>query len=68
MQDLATRKLGNLDITSGLRNKTLLDNKAGDLTMKFEGDGGGYTLVDRFSAASGLLVEQIEKHDFNMVN
>lgn len=35
--------------------------------MKFEGDGGGYTLVDRFSAASGLLVEQIEKHDFNMV-
>ncbi len=23
-------------------------------------------LVDRFSVASGLLVEQIEKHDFNM--
>lgn len=68
LQDLATRKLGNLDITfSGLRNKTLLDVKAGDLTMKFEGDGGGYTLVDRFSAASGLLVEQIEKHDFYMV-
>ena len=34
--------------------------------MKFEGDGGGYALVDRFSVASGLLVEQIEKHDFNM--
>ena len=68
LQDLVTRKLGNLDIAlSGLRNKTLLDIKAGDLTMKFEGDGGGYTLVDRFSAASGLLLEQIEKHDFNMV-
>ena len=34
--------------------------------MKFEGDGGGYTLIDRFRVASGLLVEQIEKHDFNM--
>lgn len=68
LQDLVTRKLGDLDITfSGLRNKTLLDVKAGDLTMKFEGDGGGYTLVDRFSTASELLVEQMKKHDFNMV-
>ena len=67
LQDLATRKLGNLEVTfSGLQNKTLLDVKAGDLTMKFEGDGGGYTLIDRFRVASGLLVEQIEKHDFNM--
>ena len=67
LQDFATRKLGNLEVTfSGLQNKTLLDVKAGDLTMKFEGDGGGYALVDRFSVASGLLVEQIEKHDFNM--
>ncbi|MDY5012677.1 MAG: translocation/assembly module TamB domain-containing protein [Butyricimonas virosa] len=67
LQDFATRKLGNLEVTfSGLQNKTLLDVKAGDLTMKFEGDGGGYTLIDRFRVASGLLVEQIEKHDFNM--
>ena len=55
------------DITfSGLPDKTLLDVKAGDLTVTFEGDGGSTTLIDRFSAVGGLLVEQIEKHDFNM--
>ena len=41
-------------------------SKAGDLTVTFEGDGGSTTLIDRFSAVGGLLVEQIEKHDFNM--
>ncbi len=67
LRDLATRKLGDLDITfSGLPDKTLLDVKAGDLTVTFEGDGGSTTLIDRFSAVGGLLVEQIEKHDFNM--
>ena len=34
LQDLATRKLGNLEVTfSGLQIKSLLDVKAGDLTM-----------------------------------
>lgn len=67
LQDLVTRELGDLNIAfSGLQDKTLLDIEAGDLTMKFEGMGGGYALIDHFGATSSLLVDQIERHDFNM--
>mgnify|MGYP005761365907 CR=1 FL=1 len=67
LRDIVTRKLGDLGVTfSGLCDKTLLNVKAGDLLLKFEGDGGSNTLIDRFSAAGDLLVDQVEKHDFNM--
>lgn len=67
LRDLATRKLGNLNVSfSSLRDRTRLNVDAGDFGLKFEGAGGGYTLVDRFSAAGVLLTQQIGMHEFNM--
>lgn len=67
LRDLATRKLGNLNIGfASFSDRTRLDVDAGDLGLKFQGVGGGYALVDRFSAASALLTEQIGMHEFNM--
>jgi len=67
LQDPVTRKLGNLNVRfSSLRDRTRLNIDAGDFGLSFEGAGGGYTLVDRFSDAGTLLTQQIGRHEFNM--
>lgn len=67
LKDIGTRQLGDLNISfAGERGRTRLGVDAGDLSIKFNGEGNGYLLADQFAKAGALLSEQLAKRDFNM--
>ncbi|WP_270488329.1 translocation/assembly module TamB domain-containing protein [Butyricimonas synergistica] len=67
LKDTGTRQLGDLNLSfAGECGRTRLGVDAGDLSIKFNGEGNGYLLADQFAKAGALLSEQLAKRDFNM--